>query len=253
MSFSPSHFKGKDALSHVTEAQVQGIIARAEIHGAEIPGSLFSAADASRDTVIILSIVGLSLNLTEFNFSSLLLLALFGFGLLLWKMGRSGWLGWARLERLHRILTQEKWEIEHNREQEREELTALYAAKGLNGKLLEDVIDVLMADENRLLEVMVREELGLSLEHLEHPLKQSLSAGLGVFLTTLIVLFFFWMWPVFGLYFATLLVLIGTGALVAHFNGNKLIPAIVWSVGIGVLALGSTSFLLDYLHQIGMI
>ncbi len=97
-------------------------------------------------------------------------------------MGRSAWLGWSRLERLHRILAQEKWEIEHNREQEREELGVLYAAKGFEGKLLEDVLDVLMADGDRLLKVMVEEELGLTLESQVHPLKQGLGAGFECYL-----------------------------------------------------------------------
>lgn len=245
------HFKGKDALSHVTEAQVQGIIARAEIHGAEIPGSLFSATDATRDTIIILTLMGLGLNLTDFFAQSILFLSIFAFGWFLWKVGRSGWLGWARLERLHRILAQEKWEVVHNREQEREELTALYAAKGLNDPLLGQVIDVLMADENRLLEVMVREELGLTLEHLEHPLKQSLAAGLGVVISSLIGITCFWLWNILGLSVAALFILGISGAIIAHYNGNKLIPGIVWSLGLGVLVLGSTFFLLDYLRLMG--
>ena len=49
-----------------------------------------------------------------------------------------------------------------------------------SGKLLDEVIDVLMADDNRLLQVMLEEELGLSLETYEHPLKQAAGAFFGV-------------------------------------------------------------------------
>lgn len=246
MSFD--HFKGKEALVHVAEAQVQGIIGKAEIHGAEIPGSLFAALDACRDTIIFLALFALFF---DFLPAPLAAMSIVSLGLFLWKMGRSGWLGWVRLERLHRILAQEKWEIEHNRAQEREELTALYAAKGLEGQLLKDVIDVLMADENRLLEVMVREELGLSLENLEHPLKQGIVAGIGVIVSWAIAAIFYLIFAFYGVFLAALLLLCITGGVMAHFNGNKLIPAIVWSLGVGTLTLVSSFFLLDAIKMLG--
>ena len=52
----PSHFKGKDAIEHVAEAQAQGIIASAEIHGTELPGYISAGTDAARETAFILSI-----------------------------------------------------------------------------------------------------------------------------------------------------------------------------------------------------
>src|SRR5262249_53556095 len=121
---------------------------------------------------------------------------------LIWKTGRSAWLGWSRIERLHRVVEQEKWEIEHHRQQEREELKALYATKGFEGKLLEDVLDVLMADGDRLLRVMVEEELGLTLESHEHPLKQAVGAGLGVLFSSILCLFGLWLYPSLGLLIA---------------------------------------------------
>ncbi len=36
-------------------------------------------------------------------------------------------------------IEEERWEIQHHRAQERLELTEMYAAKGLSGKLLEEV------------------------------------------------------------------------------------------------------------------
>ena len=93
-------------------------------------------------------------------------------------------LGWARLERLHRIVEEERYEIENHRQQEREELKELYRAKGFQGKLLDEVVDVLMADGERLLKVMVEEELGLSLQSQEHPLKQGAGSALGAFVAS---------------------------------------------------------------------
>jgi vacuolar iron transporter family protein len=170
----PVHFKGKEAITHVAEAQAQGIISSSEIHGTELPGHISAATDAAREVAFILAVSWLILSKLGLSYGHLLgILSVLSGGLVIWKTGRGAWLAWFRLERLHRIVAQEKWEIEHHRQQEREELKALYAAKGFEGKLLEEVLDVLMADGDRLLRVMIEEELGLSLESHEHPDRKS--------------------------------------------------------------------------------
>ena len=101
--------------------------------------------------------------------------------------------GWCRLQRLHRVISEERFEIEHHEEQEKQELIAMYRAKGFEGKLLEDVVSVLMADRNRLLSIMLEEELGLKIESYDHPLLQAfgaLSGGLIVFLAAFVSSFF---------------------------------------------------------------
>ncbi len=158
---TPEHFKGKTAVKHVVEAQAKGIIAATEIHGTEIPGSISAATDSARTTIIILLLLHLLLTHWQIDYyQQLYAFTLFIFGWLIWSAGRSAWLGWSRLERLHRVLEEERWEIEHNREQEREELKALYQAKGFEGPLLEDVMDVLMSDGDRLLKIMDRRRAG---------------------------------------------------------------------------------------------
>lgn len=250
-SLSTDHFKGKEAINHVAEAQALGVISSSEIHGTEIPGSISAGTDAARETAIVFLLLTLILAYFFPPQEVVVILVLFGFGWFIWKIGRSAWLGWERLERLHRILEEERWEIEHNRAQEREELEALYAAKGFEGKLLEDVLDVLMADGDRLLKVMVEEELGLTLEIHEHPLKQALGAALGVISSMMVYLMLFWLWPLGGPYLAAILILgIGAG-IAAFYEGNRLIPAIVWALGIGMLAIGSAFFLTDYILSQG--
>lgn len=246
---SPSHFKGKDALGHVIEAQAQGIVSASEIHGTEIPGYLSACCDAARETATILPMVWVVLShLASSHFELVILVSIFSFGLLLWKMGRGAWLGWFRLERLHRILEQERWEIEHHRQQERDELRVLYAAKGFEGKLLEDVLDVLMADNDRLLKVMVQEELGLSLATTEHPLRQGLGAALGVIFSFIIYLAFSLAEPRFGALYGGVIAIGAASALSAWLAQNQLVPAIIWNLGIAVLAVGSVFFLVQW-HQ----
>lgn len=241
------HFDGQPAINHVIKAQTEGIISEAETHGTEIPGSISAGTDAARETVIFLLLLNLFALKFDLDFnSSLLIFILTAFGWLIWKTGRSAWLGWSHLERLHRVLEEERWEIEHNRAQERDELKALYAAKGFEGKLLEDVLDVLMADGDRLLKVMVEEELGLSLEAHEHPLRQALGAACGVLAAALLSLLLYWLWPAGGLYAAGIVVLGVSGYLSAYFEGNHLISAIVWNIAIAVLSIGAVKFLLDY-------
>lgn len=231
-----THFKDKDAIGHVVEAQSQGIITAAEVHGLETPGHIAALADAARDTAVI--------SLLFYPFLPIAYLGCFFLGWVAWKAGRASQLGWARLERLHRVLSQEKWEIEHNRQQERDELRELYRVKGFEGKLLEDVLDVLMADGDRLLRVMVEEELGLSLENVEHPLKQGLGAGIGAGIAACFILIALYYSPGTGFLTAALMILAIASGILAHYAQNKLIPAIVWNTAIGLFCFGLTYFTL---------
>lgn len=249
---SSSHFKGKDAVGHVAEAQARGIADAAEIHGAEIPGPVSAACDAAKETAIALLFLWTLLWLFPLPLKAAAsLLSIFAIGWLVWKGGRSAWLGWSRLERLHRIVAQEKWEIEHNRPQEKSELKALYAAKGFEGKLLDDVIDVLMSDGDRLLKVMVEEELGLTLNAHEHPLKQGLGAALGVGAAAFIFIAALFSYPSYGPFIAAFLVVASASFIAARYEDNAEIPAIVWNIGIVGVAYGFVYFLLYYLNGWG--
>lgn len=247
----PAHFKGKDALEHVIEAQAEGIASATEMHGAEPPGYLSAAGDAARETAVALSLGWVLLStFTQSPKELIALIVLFAVGGMVWKMGRGAWLGWFRLERLHRVLEQERWEIEHHRQQERDELRVLYAAKGFEGKLLEDVLDVLMADNDRLLKVMIEEELGLSLGKTEHPLKQGLGAAAGVGFSAIICLVFLALWPHFGIFFGSAIALSVSSALSAYLARNQLVPAIVWNLGLACLTISTVYFLLDWIQLI---
>jgi hypothetical protein len=241
---TPAHFQGKKALEHVAEAQAKGKISSAEIHGSDLPGHLYAMADAAKELSVVALLVAILFQ--RLNFDSILLIALFGLSYLFWKTGRSAFLGWSRLERMHRIVEQERWEIQHHRKQEREELKELYRAKGLEGKLLDDVMDVLMADEERLLRVMVDEELCLQIESQEHPLKQAAGAFMGGALSLFISLAVYFVNPFYLWFSSGAIIALATG-LAAHYVGNKRIPAIVWNLGLFLLSTLSLYFLSNYL------
>jgi len=244
MSEGPAHFQGKDPLDHLVEARRKGKIATSEIHGEELPGHYSAAADSAKETAFILVILWTLLQAIGFEpEQSHWLLVVFLFGYLIWKTGRSAILGWCRLERLHRVIEEERWEIEHHRGQEKEELKALYAAKGFSGKLLDEVVEVLMADDHRLLQEMLEEELGLTLEAHEHPLKQASGAAVGVLGTSIILAFGLFFMPTWGVYLNAAIVIILAAGSSAQLQKNRELPAIVWNLATAALATGSAYFL----------
>lgn len=233
------HFQGKEALQHVIDARLKGKVASSEIHGAEIPGHYSAAADAAKETALLFFVLWTLFSELSFPTDGMhWFLISFAAGWLAWKVGRSALLGWSRLERLHRLIEEERWEIEHHRTQEREELKALYAAKGFSGKLLDEVIDVLMADDNRLLQVMLEEELGLTLESYEHPLKQAAGAFFGGLFATLLVSIGLFFLPFWGAAVCAGLVIAISAGITARLEKNEILPAVVWNLAVALLASG---------------
>lgn len=225
-----NHFEGKSVVEHLKAARAKGALATAEIHGAETPGYLCAGADAAKESAVAFLLAWIL-----FPAQSIFL---FMFGLLLWKAGRSALLGWARLGKLHRLIEEERWEIEHNRPQEKEELTALYHAKGLSGKLLEETVAVLMADDNRLLRVMLEEEMGLALEAYEHPLKQSWGAACGVIFSSLLFTGGYYLFSK-GPLLASLLAIATASLTIAHIEQNPRIAALIWNLAVTVFSAGA--------------
>ncbi len=223
---------------------MRGQLASAEIHGTEMPGHIAALADSAKEIALTLLILWVLLS----HFVTLdqlwLYLGVFSCGWILWKTARSALLGWARIERLHRVIEEERWEIEHHRTQERQELSEMYRAKGLTGKLLEEVIEVLMADDNRLLGVMLEEELGLTLEVYEHPLKQASGAFLGSFATAALCLFGLWASPFFGLPLVAAILIASAAYISARLERNRAWQSIVWNLAVASVVAGCVYFLI---------
>lgn len=241
----------KGPLDVIVEANAKGIIASSESHGTETPGYVSGAADAARETALIVLILWGILTTLNMETHLIAVCSILVVGWTIWKFGRAAWLGWTRLERLHRLVAEERWEIEHHRQKEREELAVLYAAKGFSGKLLEDVVDVLMADGDRLLRVMIEEELGLSLQVYEHPLQQGLGAAAGVLSAGVVCLLGIWLLPAYGIYAAAAFVIGSAAGISAYLEKNHAVPAIVWNLGIASGAFCSIRFLLDWVLMKG--
>ena len=238
------HFQGKTVVEHLKEARTRGAIASAEIHGVEMPGHFGAGADAGKETAILLSMLLVVLPHFLTLQKTWIVLILFSVSWIIWKTARSALLGWSRVERLHRVIEEERWEIEHHRQQEKAELAEMYLAKGLTGKLLDEVVEVLMADDNRLLRVMLEEELGLTLEAYEHPLKQAFGALVGTFTSIIICLFGLWLLPPFGLFLFASLILILCAIISAKLERNRIRDAIIWNLATFALIIGAIYFLI---------
>ena len=241
-----SHFKEQDVLSHLRQARLRGKAASQEDHGTESPGYFSSANDATKETAVVvflLWIVGHGLGLITSREDTFIFFGSFLCGWLLWKTGRAAAIGWSRLSRLNRVMHEEKKEIEINPEEEREELTALYKAKGFSGELLERVIDVLMSDDHKLLLVMLEEELAVQLESCDHPLKQALGAAVGTFLSICILLIGYLLSPSYGLPVAAYIIVASSVYIITKLERLRPLPNVVWNLGLLFLASTTTYFL----------
>ena len=114
----------------------------------------------------------------------------------------------------------EYWEVENIPEKEKEEVREIFAAKGFEGGLLEDVVATITADKDRWVDVMMKEELGL-MEETKSPFK----IGLITFISFLI------------LGFIPLLVYVLD--MIMHIEGDLLI----WSTTLTFFSFGLIGYL----------
>jgi hypothetical protein len=237
---SPSHFEGKTPEDHLKEARLKGLAASSEMHGMEMPGHIIAFADAMKDMTIALLILWSTSLILIPKKTTLIMMILFGLGWLIWKPARSAIVGWGRLNRLHRLIEEERWEIEHNREQEKIELREMYRSKGFSGKLLDDVIDVLMSDDNRLLQIMLEEELGLTLGIHEHPLKQACGAALGALASSFLIILGFYLFPIYSPPMIAAFLIVCGSVITSHFEKNPKTTRLIWILATAAMITATT-------------
>ena len=243
-----SHFGGKSVLEHLKAARAKGKQATEAHHALEAPGHLIGGADAARETAFVVLIISILLNAFAIGAEKMAaILPMVMFGMLLWRSGRGALLGWNRLERVNKLIADEKYEIEHNREEEKEELTEMYRAKGFTPPLLEKVIDVLMADDNKLLGVMLEEELGVSLESYEHPLKQAVGTAIGVFLSACVLTGGLAINDKWGVIAAAYVVIFCASGMMGLIEKIRIINVLVWNISLTFMASMGTYFFAKFL------
>lgn len=235
------HFANQHPSKHILEKFSRGAAFASERHGVELSGSFAALIDSAKVSAAMLALGALSLQKGG-QALQIFPLALFALSSILWQSARSSWLGFSRLEHLHRELLEEHREIATNRAQEREELEALYAIKGFEHPLLGQVVDTLMADDDRLLRVMLEEELGMTLGVHEHPLKQGAFAGIGAFAASAVIiaaLFFGGLWA--GVGAGAFLIALNSG-VAARIEGNRVLEALLWNLSLFASIAATTHF-----------
>ncbi len=243
-----SHCDGGNVTEHLKESQMQEPQAIDKNHGKRPSTSIMFGTDSAKEVVIFL--FAFWMILTHFQLSSKItftILLAISITYFFWKVGRSSLLGWAQLERCHRLIGKKRWEIEQNRAQEKTKLRAIYASKGLSGQLLEEVLEVLVADDQRLLQLMLTEDLNLSIGSYEHPLKQGLASGIGVIISSCFGLLALYYASFLGGSIVTAAILFIATFLRVQFDQSRLVHAIIWNFAVGFLSLGILYFIIELL------
>ncbi len=147
-------------------------------------------------------------------------------------------------------LDRERHEIEERPEQEREEVRALYAAKGFEEPLLTQVTDILCADDDRLLKVMMEEELGLFIGHINHPLLVGLWNFAGAAIGGLVLATpacFQTVGATWWMIGATISLLVGLGATSARVTGRDVVPVVFSWLFFATVTGGATLYTAQWL------
>jgi len=158
-------------------------------------------------------------------------------------------------ERYDKHKAVEYWEVEHLPEIERQEIEEIYRAKGFNGQLLQQVVDVITSDKDRWVDEMMKDELQM-MEETKSPLKIGLATLISFIIVGFIPLMiyvydyfkvthfdvFLWTSIFTGLAFAVI------GWMKSYVNQTNLFKSIGETLGLGFLAALVAYYVGDFLE-----
>ncbi len=143
-------------------------------------------------------------------------------------------------------LEREKQEIKDFPDVEREEIRLIYMKKGFQGKQLEDIVEKICSNEERWLQTMMTDELGLSESKDINPISEGAVVGVSAFIGSLIPLFPFFILSVQGAILPALCIsavaLFCTGA----YKGKTTLGT-WWKTGIEMMVIGLLAAFIGYL------
>ncbi len=150
----------------------------------------------------------------------------------------------SQIEYFRGEMRRESYEVDNFPEVERQEIRDIYKSKGFTGEILEKVISHITSDKKRWVEIMMQEELGLSLDLTVSPLKSAVATGGAYAFGALMpILPYLFMSPATGLIASavlTLSVLFGVGAAKTIVTGKSPWRSGLESISIGGLAAAAT-------------
>jgi VIT1/CCC1 family predicted Fe2+/Mn2+ transporter len=143
-------------------------------------------------------------------------------------------------------MNREGYEVDKFPEVERQEIRDIYEAKGFSGEILEKIISHITSDRKRWVDIMMNEELGLSLDLTTSPARSAIATGSAYAFGALMpILPYMFTQPGPGLIASaiiTLSVLFGVGAAKTIVTGKNLLRGGLESMIIGGLAAAATFF-----------
>jgi len=224
-----------------TKKLAKKVVCFSDFKEEEIPKHIIHFAIGAKEFCILFLVIFVVLTNLELSLFPFLLI--FAFSLFFFKIFIVAFSSWSKFERLHKIIEDKKWHIEHQRDEEKKELEAIYKAKGFSHKLLHDVIDTLSSDDNRLLQVMLEEEMGISLGSFIHPIKQAFGSALGMIFASILFVIFYFLLPLNICFFLAAVVILVTSSIISSkFERTKTSKEIIWDLAIAIVIVLITHF-----------
>lgn len=144
---------------------------------------------------------------------------------------------------VERARAMEEHHIEHIPDGEREEIRHVFAAKGFEGKILDEIVDVITHDRERWVDTMITEELGLPLET-PQPIRAAATTFVAFVLAGLVPLLALWAFGSAGFLastIATAVTFFAVGLIKARALGGRLLTS-----GLETLLIGGGAAVLAY-------
>ncbi len=152
---------------------------------------------------------------------------------------------------------QEYWEVDHLPEKERQEIRDIYREKGFEGELLEQIVEVISADRDRWVDVMMKEELEM-IEDTKPPVMSGLITFVSFVLVGFVpLLIYVWDYvspihqtvdPFHVSVTLTAMAFAGIGLLKSVVNHSSKWKGVLETVTLGALAAGVAYVLGDVLE-----
>lgn len=160
-------------------------------------------------------------------------------------------------EKFDRHKAVEYWEVENIPDKEREEIEVIYRAKGFQGELLQQVVDVITSDKDRWVDEMMKDELQM-MEESKSPFKIGLATLISFILVGFIPLMiyvydyfretqfdvFLWTSIFTGLAFAAV------GWMKSYVNQTNIFKSVGETLGLGLLAALVAYYVGDFLEGV---
>jgi len=140
----------------------------------------------------------------------------------------------------------EKWEIEHIPWGEREEIKALYRHYGFEGKILNEIVDKITANNDIWLQVMMEQELKLTPVDRKEAIPTAITVGTAAIIGSFIPLAPFFLWNIKSATWLSLVVSSFTLFIVGYYKAQKTLGRKFVKSGIEMMLIGMISALVGY-------